>query len=121
MARKDTTLARNINFTATRQEWTAPQPVPMADVALGITIDVTGWNAPTASLTVGLETSPTGTSWTPYCAMTISGAPTTNPDGSPRTQAVFTVNRPTAGVFVKAYAFTNGVTVRLPVSLVEIT
>lgn len=121
MPRQDVLIARNVNFTATRREWVLG-PVPNGAKGIGATIDITGWNDPTARLTVGLETSTDGgTTWVFYCAVTIWGIPGTNPDGTPATAAIFVVNLPPAGVQMKGYAFTNGATVRLPISLVEIT
>lgn len=122
MPRKDTLIARNINFTATRREWTMGQPLDGTIKAVGITIDVSGWNEPTARLTVGLETSTDGgTTWKHFCSVTAAGVPGTNPDGTPATSFSIIVSLPPAGVLMKAFAFTNGSTVRLPISLVEIT
>lgn len=122
MARKDTLIARNINFTATRRKWTMGQPLDGTIKAVGITIDVSGWNEPTARLTVGIETSTDGgTTWRHFCSVTAAGVPGTNPDGTPATSSSLIVSLPPAGVLMKAFAFTNGQTVRLPISLVEIT
>lgn len=121
MARKDTLIARNINFTATRREWTFPQPLNGTLQAIGVVIDISGWNAPSSTLTVGLDSSTDAETWQFYCAMSTSGVPSTNPDGTPTTQAIFIVNLPPAGLYMKAFAYTNGASVRLPVSLVDIT
>ena len=122
MPRKDTLIARNINFTATRREWTMGQPLDGTIKDVGITIDVSGWNEPTARLTVGLETSiDGGTTWKHFCSVTAAGVPGTNPDGTPATSSSIIVSLPPAGVLMKAFAFTNGSTVRLKISFVEIT
>mgnify|MGYP003511275305 FL=1 len=121
MARKDTLIARNINFTATRREWTFPQPLAGSMKAVGVSIDVSGWNAPSSTLTVGLEASTDSETWHPYCSMSASGVPSTNPDGTPTAQTIFIVRPPPAGTYMKAFAYTNGQSIRLPISLVEIT
>lgn len=59
MARKDTTIARNTNFTSSRREWILGQPFEGLK-AVGITMDVSGWNDPSASLTTGLADADTG-------------------------------------------------------------
>lgn len=53
-------------------------------------------------------------------ALTAAGVPGTNPDGTPATATSIVVNLPPAGVLTKAFAYTNGQTVRLEISLVEI-
>lgn len=122
MARKDTLIVRNTNFTATRREWIMPQPLDGSVKAVGITIDVSGWNEPLARLTVGLEASyDGGTTWQHFCSVTAAGVPGTNPDGTPATATSIVMNLPPAGARMKAFAFTNGQSVRLAVSLVEIT
>lgn len=122
MARKDTLIARNTNFTSTRREWTMGQPLDGTVKAVGITIDVSGWNEPLARLTVGLEVSfDGGTTWQHFCSVTAAGVPGTNPDGTPATSSSIIVSLPPAGAMLKAFAFTNGQSVRLAISLVEIT
>lgn len=71
---------------------------------------------------VGLEASyDGGTTWQHFCSVTAAGVPGTNPDGTPATATSIVVNLPPAGARMKAFAFTNGQSVRLAVSLVEIT
>lgn len=122
MARKDTLVASNTNFTSTRREWTMGQPIESKTKALGLTIDITGWDDPTARLTAGLEISKDdGATWQHFCSVTAAGVPGKNPDGTTATASSIVVSPPPAGVLMKAYAKTNGQTVRLQVSLVEIT
>lgn len=122
MARKDTLIARNTNFTSTRREWTLPQPLDGTIKAVGVTIDVSGWNEPLARLTVGLESSnDEGVTWKHFCSVTASGAPETNPDGTPVVAVYTLINLPPAGAYLKAFAYTNGQSVRLAISLVVFT
>lgn len=118
--RKDTTIVRNTNFTATRKEWMLGK-LETTPKAVGVTLDVKGWNDPSARITIGLETSLDGETWMPFCAMGATGTPTTNPDGTPSSAYTFIVSNPPAGVFYKGYAKTNGATIRLALSLVELT
>lgn len=118
--RKDTTIVRNTNFTATRKEWLLGR-LESTPKAIGVSLDVSNWNDRTASVTVGVETSLDGETWTPLCSMTTSGEPSQNPDGTPTTARILTVSNPPTGALYKGYVKTNGATVRLALSLVEMT
>lgn len=120
MARKDTLIARNVNFTATRREWVLGT-LPSTVQAIGVTLGRSGWDDPTALITVGLETSVDGETWVPFCSVTTSGTPSKNPNNTPTVASLIIVSNPPANVFVKGYAKTNGATVRLALSLVELT
>lgn len=120
MARKDTLIARNTNFTATRKEWILGR-LESTPRALGITLDVRGWNDHTAVFIVGLETSVDGETWTPFCSMTATGNPTKNHDGTPTVANTLVISNPPANTIFRGYAKTNGATVRLDLSLVEMT
>jgi len=120
MPRKDTTIARNTNFTATRKEWMLRR-LEATPKALGVTLDRSGWDDPTALITVGLETSVDGETWVPFCSVTTSGTPRKNPNNTPTVASLIIVSSPPANVLVKGYAKTNGATVRLALSLVELT
>ena len=118
--RRDITIARNVNFTATRREWVLGT-LPVGVKGVGVTVDVSGWEDRTAVLTVGLEISMDGETWTPFCSMVATGNPSKNHDGTPTVANMLVVSNPPANALLKGYAKTNGATVRLPLSLVEMT
>lgn len=121
MARQDTLITRNVTFTAERREWVFPNPAPAMHM-IGISLDRTNWNNPTATVTLGLQISRDGMkTWEDWCSFTDTGAQRTNSNGSLNESAMFASTAPPAGVRVKAFAYTNGQNVRQAVSLIEVT